>query len=97
MRERIGARHWLALGVLAQMPNQSIHLAAMGHLLHLVSPGTNTKPTVNLLETKGYVTFDRETKVIRLTELGATRRRQTGRIDTPWFIRVPDSFIGHAR
>lgn len=96
MKERVGARHWLILGMLAQMPEQAMHIKMIGHLAHAYAPGVNVKPTINILLDKGLVMFHPETGIVLLTELGATRRRQSGRPDTPWFARVPDSFIRRA-
>lgn len=96
MRERVGARHWLFLGMLAQMPGESMHLRSLSHLAHAISPGVNVKPTVEVLRQKELVTFNPQTQMVTLTERGATRRRQSGRPDTPYFARVPRQFMKQA-
>lgn len=97
MKERVGARHWLVLGMLAQMPGEAMHIRLLGRMATSYTPGVNVKPTVSILATKGLVTFNTETGIITLTEKGATRRRQQGRPDTPWFARIPESLIRLAR
>lgn len=93
MKERVGARHWIFLGILAQMPGEAIHLRQLSYLAHAFSPGVNVKPTIEVLRQKELVTFNPSTQMVALTERGATRRRQSGRPDTPHFARVPSQFI----
>lgn len=81
--------------MLAQVPGESMHVKALSHLVHRVTPGANVMPTIEILRQKELVTFNPSTRLVSLTELGATRRRQTGRPDTPYFARVPSQFLRH--
>lgn len=96
MKERVGSRHWLFLGMLAQMPGEAMHLRLLTHLGRRFVPGVNGNAVLENLASKGLVAIDHRTKTARLTEAGATRRRQLGRKDTPWFARVPDQIVRQA-
>lgn len=93
MKERVGARHWLILGMLSQMPGEAMHIHILSSLAHAHCPGIPTRATVRVLEVKGLVEFSVSSLTVRLTELGATRRRQAGRPETSWFAYVPDAYV----
>jgi len=79
--------------MLAQMPGEAMHIRILSSLAHANCPGIPTTATVRLLVDKGLVEYGEDDKTVRLTERGATRRRQAGYPGTSWFARVPDAYI----
>lgn len=93
MNLRVGAQHWLILGILSQMPDTTMHIKMVGKLMYAHSPSIKPENAVNVLTAKGLVTYDKASGWVTLTEDGATRRRQNGRPEVIRFIHVPREYM----
>lgn len=93
MRDRVAARHWILLGIIAQMPDMRIHVRLLTKLMYDHLSDARPGSTLKAMAVRGLIEQDGASEWIQLTEYGATRQRQTGRTEVIRFVRVPDKYI----
>lgn len=93
MKARVGAHHWLLLGILAQMPDMRMHIKMVSKLMYQHVVHIKPTPAVRILQGRGLVTYDETSGWVELTEDGAATQRQKGRAGVTHFVYVPREYM----